>query len=297
MRGIKSTCVDLKIYVKVLISFDINGQILMIQKNEYLMENNEEAIRLDLKTNSAVVEKRAIWAGIKPGMRVADICFGSGKTTAILNKLVQPKGSVIGIDGSEMRMEYARKTYAAEGIEFKVKDIREPLIDLGMFDFVWVRFVLEYYRAENFEIVKNISSIVKPGGILCLIDLDQNCLNHYGMPQRLEKTLFSLIKALEEKADFDPFAGRKLYSFLYDLDYTNIDIDLTAHHLIFGELNDTDAFNWLKKVEVAPKKINYKFEEYNGYEEFLNEFRAFFTNPKRFTYTPVISCKGIKPKS
>jgi len=264
--------------------------------NEYLMESDEEAYRLDLKTVDSVVEKQALWAGIKPGMRVADIGCGSGKTTAILHKLVQPGGVVVGVDASEKRIAYAKKNYSNEGIEFKRKNILESLEDLGTFDFVWIRFLLEYYRVNSFDIVKNISNIVKPGGILCLIDLDYNCLSHYGLSPKLEGALFVAMKVLEEKANFDPYMGRKLYSFLYDIGYQDIDISVAAHHLIFGELKETDAFNWMKKIEVVARKVDFQFEEYERRnDEFLKEFKRFFTDPRRFTYTPVISCKGNKP--
>ena len=266
-----------------------------MQGNEYLMESDEEALRLDIKTDSKVVEKQVLWAGVKPGMRVADICSGAGKTTSVLRILVQPGGTVVGVDGSEKRIEYAKKHYGTGGIKFKCNDIQKPLDDLGTFDFVWVRFVLEYHRSHNFEIVKNISKIVKPGGILCLIDLDYNCLSHFGLSQKLEKALFYTIKKLEEEANFDPYAGRKLYSHLYSLGYQDIDVDVAAHHLIFGELRDNDAFNWIKKIEVVSKKINFQFEEYKGYKEFIGDFKNFFINPGRFTYTPVISCRGRKP--
>ena len=267
-----------------------------MQVNEYLMESEEEAFRLDIKTNSQVVEKQALWAGITAGMHVADICCGSGKTTSILHKLIQPGGIVIGLDGSEKRIEYAKEHYSAKGIEFKCGDIRNPLDDLGMFDFAWVRFLLEYYLSSSFDIVKNVSEFVKPGGILCLIDLDHNCLSHFGLSPRLEKTIFAIQKFLEEKVNFDTYVGRKLYSFLYDLGYQDINVEVAAHHLIFGELKDADAFNWMKKFEVISRKINFHFEEYDGgYEEFMEEFKKFFADPRRFTYTPVICCRGRKP--
>lgn len=260
------------------------------------MESDEEALRLDLKTDDKVVEKQALWAGIKPGMRVADIGCGSGITTFYLNKLVQPNGEAIGVDISEQRTRHAQKHYSSTGIEFTFKNFYEPLDNLGMFDFIWVRFVLEYHRSKSFDIVKNLSNILKPGGILCLIDLDYNCLTHYGLSQKLEKTVFEILSTLEKKFDFDPYTGRKLYSYLYDLGYRNIDVDLSPHHLIFGKLKQTDAFNWNKKVEVAVKNSGYQFEEYEGgYEEFFKEFKHFFADPRRFTYTPVISCRGCKP--
>jgi len=263
----------------------------------YLMESDEETSRLEIKTDGKAVKRQALWAGIKPGMRVADICCGSGKTTSALLKVVQPGGTVVGVDCSEKRIQYAQEHYGVKGIEFKSKDIRRPLDDLGMFDFVWVRFVLEFYCSSSFEMVKNMSSIVKPGGMLCLVDLDHNCLNHYGLSRKLEKTLFSLMKFVEKKADFDPYAGRKLYSHLYRLGYQDMKIDVKAHHLIYGDLKDNDAFNWMKKIEVfSEKKINFRFEEYDGgYKEFLEDFKRFFTDPGRFTYTPIISCRGRKP--
>lgn len=268
----------------------------MLDDFDYLMESDEEAYRLDIKTEELAVEKQALWAGLKPGMRVADICCGSGKTTSIFFDLIQPEGTAVGIDGSDKRIRYAQEHYRKEGIDYITRNIKGPLDDLGQFDFVWLRFVIEYFRSNALAIIQNVSQIVKPGGILCLVDLDHNCLNHYGLSERLERTLFDLVKSLEERANFDPYAGRKLYSHLYRLGYKDIEVDVGAHHLIYGELKERDAFNWLKKIEVASAKLNYEFKEYpGGYEEFLQEFIKFFTDPKRFTYTPLISCRGIKP--
>ncbi len=264
--------------------------------HNYLMESDEEALRLDLKTDQDEVENQARWAGINPGMRVADLGCGSGKTSYVLNKLVQPSGETLGIDFAEQRVKYAQDHYRDGNLKFLCKDIREPLNEIGMFDFIWIRFVLEYYRSTSFKILNNIFSILKPGGIICLIDLDHNCLNHFGMSRRLENAIFGVMHTLENRANFDPFVGRKLYSYLYDMGCTDIRVCLDSHHLIFGELNETEAFNWMKKVEVAGKKAGYPFEEYEkGYEEFFEEFKRFFSDPRRFTYTPVICCSGRKP--
>ena len=261
----------------------------------YLMESDEESVRLDLKTDGTLVEKQALWAGIKPGMRIADLGCGAGKTTFHLNKLAQPRGWTVGVDSAPQRILYAESHYSHPGIEYLCRDIRQPLEDIGMFDFIWVRFVLEYYRLESFEIVKNISKILKPGGIMCLIDLDCNCLRHFGFSRRLEKVLLDLMHALEERFNFDPYVGIKLYSYLYDLGYQEIDVDVTTHNLIFGEMKGTDYFNFAKKVEIAAKLSGYQFVGFeDGYEGFLKEFNDYFSDLRRFTYTPLISCRGIK---
>jgi ubiquinone/menaquinone biosynthesis C-methylase UbiE len=265
-------------------------------ESEYLMESEDESLRLEIKTDWKTIKKQASWAGLKPGMRVIDIGCGSGKPTYYLNKIVESRGSVIGIDNSLKRIEYAQKNYSGVNIEYKCRDFRSPLSDLGKFDFIWIRFVLEYFRSSSLKIVENVSKILSPGGILCLIDLDHNCLNHYGHSAKLERTIFGVMQTLQKEADFDPFAGRKLYSYLFDLGYEEINIDLQPHHLIFGKLRETDAFNWMKKAEVAARKSGYQFEEYEGgFEEFFDEFKDFFYSKRRFTYTPIIACRGRKP--
>ena len=262
----------------------------------YLMEGDNEALRLDVKTNAKTAEKRALWAGIKPGMRVADLGCGAGKTTFYLNKLAKPNGNTVGVDIAKQRIEYAKNHYNDKSIEYLTADIRKPLDKLGLFDFIWVRFVLEYFLKESFEIVKNISNILKPGGILCLIDLDCNCLRYFGLPERLEKATSGLMKCLEDNCNFDPFVGVKLYSFLYDLDFKDIDVSLSAHNLIFGELKENEKFNWAKKAEMAGKNSGYTFEEYGGdFDKFMEEFKVFFRDPRIFTYTPLIACRGVKP--
>jgi SAM-dependent methyltransferase len=263
----------------------------------YLMENNEEAIRLDLKTDPDLVRKQALWCGVRPGLRVLDLGCGSGKTTAVLHGMVLPEGSVVGVDYSADRIAYAEEHYGGkEGINFFACDLTGPLEGLGQFDLIWVRFVLEYFRRESLPIVKNLRKLLKPGGCLCLLDLDYNCLSHYELPERIAALLPDLMARLEEKYNFDTHAGRKLYSYLFDAGYENIQMELTAHHLIYGKVRTEDLFNWLKKVEVAAARLDGFFNRYpGGYPAFFSDFKSFFLDERRFTYTPLIMCKGDRP--
>jgi ubiquinone/menaquinone biosynthesis C-methylase UbiE len=268
----------------------------MKNDRQYLMEDEQESVRLDLKTDPEAVEKQALWAGIKPGMRVADLGCGAGITTFHLNRLVQPDGQVTGIDIAQQRIDYAKTHYNDECIEYVFADIRKPLDDLGHFDFIWVRFVLEYYLNGSFEIVKNISRNLKPGGILCLIDLDCNCLRHFGLPERLRQATFGVMNWLEKNFNFDPYVGVKLYSFLYDLGFVDIDVNLSAHNMFFGELKENEKFNSMQKAQIAGRNSGYPFEEYDGnIDEFLEEIKTFFNDSRVFYYTPLIACRGRKP--
>jgi 2-polyprenyl-3-methyl-5-hydroxy-6-metoxy-1,4-benzoquinol methylase len=272
-----------------------SGAASAVSSPAYFMESEEESLRLDVKTNTEVVEEQGRWAGAVPGMRVLDLGCGAGKTTHILHRLVQPGGEVVGIDHSQPRIDFATNHYAETGIDYLLRDARGLLSDLGGFDLVWIRFLLEYYEQLSYGIAKNGHALLNPGGTLCLIDLDHNCLGHFGACERLERTMRSMVFAMQRQNGFDPFVGRKLYSFLYDLGCVDIEVRMSAHHLIYGELSETDRFNWLAKAEAVRDVPELFANDYTGgYEEFRRELVAYLEHPRRFIYTPLIMCKGRK---
>ena len=76
-------------------------------------------------------------------------------------KLVQPGGSTVGVDISKQRIDYAQSHYQDDSIKFYLGDIRKSLEQYGLFDFIWVRFVLEHFRKNAYEIVKNMTTILE----------------------------------------------------------------------------------------------------------------------------------------
>ena len=62
------------------------------KKTSYLMENSEEALRLELKTDPEAVHIQANWCGVQPGMHVLDAGCGPGKVTSILYEFTRPRG-------------------------------------------------------------------------------------------------------------------------------------------------------------------------------------------------------------
>ncbi len=261
------------------------------------MESPDEEIRLELKTNPEAVREQARWCGVRPGMAVLDAGCGPGLVTRILHAMVTPHGCITGVDYSKKRIAYAAGKYGdVEGIEFVEHDLREPLPYCEKFDLVWARFVLEYNRNELSRIVANLSETLKPGGRLCLLDLDNNCLNHFPLPRDMGKTLLRILETLESDYNFDPSVGRKLYTLVYDLGYKDIQVEMRAHHLIYGRLIDRDYFNWMKKVEMITCREAALFKDYpEGAGGFFRDFQDFFQDPRRFTYTPLIMCRGTKP--
>lgn len=266
----------------------------------YLMEHAEEHLRLEIKTDPESVKRQASWAGIRSGMRILDVGCGSGVTTSALADLVGEEGEVVGLDFSEERLFAARKKFGRENVKFICHDIRKPFLDEKKYDAVWMRFLLEYFREEQKQVIVNSVSSLVDGGIVCLVDLDNNSLCHDGHNERLQNTLNDIMARLESSFNFDPYAGRRLYGHLCDLGFKNLSCNLEAHHLIYGNLEEKDSYNWLKKIEIAAIKSGCDFSRYYGsdkagaFQEFLCDFRTYFGDKKRFCYTPLIMCRGQK---
>lgn len=270
----------------------------------YLMENPDEEIRLQVKTDPEIVIRQATWAGFAPGMNILDVGCGAGVTTAALARLAGPEGTAVGIDSSAERITAAQDKFAQDNTRFEIHDITSPL-DMGVqFDAIWVRFILEYFRDNQQQIISNLLPALKPGGILCLADSDCNSMLHHGLSERLQATIEDIMQRLEANFNFDPYAGRKLYSHLFDLGFRKLRVMMEPHHLIYGELNESDAYNWRRKIELGAEQSGCRFEAYDSdefshfpsrYEAFRDEFSRFFASPRRFTYTPLIIARGLKP--
>jgi ubiquinone/menaquinone biosynthesis C-methylase UbiE len=269
-----------------------------LSNQPYFPESEHELDRLENKTDSQAVIDQATWAGLKPGMRVLDVGCGPGVTTSTLAQCVGASGSVVGVDRSRERVDYAQSNYGQSNVSYVCRNFFDDLGDLGSFDFVWIRFVLEYFNRESFQLVSHVANVIKPGGIFCLADLDQNCMNHYGVSERLEKTFQEIAEAQISKNNFDPFVGRKLFSYLHDLGFQNLNADVRMHHLVFGDLSEFNRWNWWHKIELACRRSGLSFEDYeDGFAGFEREFIAYFSDPRRFAYTPLILARGQKPLS
>ena len=96
--------------------------------------------------------------------------------------------------------------------------------------------------------------------------------------------------------NFDPYAGRKLPTYMYELGFEDIRVDVRMHHLVYGELSEFNRWNWWQKIELAANRSGWTFEDYeDGFTGFEREFTEYFKNPRRFAYTPLIIVRGVKP--
>jgi SAM-dependent methyltransferase len=112
-------------------------------------------------------------AGLRPGMRVADLGCGVGMVTALLADLVGPAGSVVGIDSSAAQLAHARERLNTDGahIRFVRASATATGLPRGSFDLVYCRFFL-IHLPDPERALREMCALLKPDGILVCEDGD-----------------------------------------------------------------------------------------------------------------------------
>jgi ubiquinone/menaquinone biosynthesis C-methylase UbiE len=108
--------------------------------------------------------------GLEPGMRVLDVCCGTGASALPAAKAVGKEGKVIGVDLSENLMVLARqkaKALQLENIEFLKADMTELPFEQGSFDAVIIVFGI-FFVPDMEGQVRKLWRLVRPGGQLAV---------------------------------------------------------------------------------------------------------------------------------
>jgi ubiquinone/menaquinone biosynthesis C-methylase UbiE len=259
------------------------------------MESKVEAERLLQKSDEASSREQLVLTGLSRGMTAVDAGGGAGFVTRIIADLVGDHGKAIILDQSGDRLEAARAYCQPFGhIDFIQTSLEKILLPDASVDYIWCRFVFEYLKDPK-TTFKEFIRIAKPGAKIVVADLDYNCMSHYPLEPRLEIQLREIASELERTKFWDPYAGRKIYSYYAENGLSDVQVRLIPHHLIYGESNPRDIANWKQKLEIIDQltkagTIRLSFD----LEKFKTEFFKFFENPNRFSYSPLILVEGRK---
>ena len=146
--------------------------------SEYALTLSEaELVRYQLMAETAVRMEGDLWAasGIVEGAVVADVGCGPGAVSVVLARLVGPAGRVLAVDQDPRAVEAAREAAARAGaasVSVEVGDAHDTGLAPGSVDVVMIRHVLAHNGGREEDIVAHAASLVRPGGVVYLADID-----------------------------------------------------------------------------------------------------------------------------
>jgi ubiquinone/menaquinone biosynthesis C-methylase UbiE len=127
--------------------------------------------------------------GVKAGMVVAEVGAGRGRYVVRMAARVGVSGKVYANDIDEEKLEYLRKRCERDSInnvETILGKVDDPLLPEGTCDLVYL--INTYHDLdEPVELMRNITSALKPGGLLVVIenDSEKSTSTHHRIEQQV----------------------------------------------------------------------------------------------------------------
>src|SRR5262249_24083985 len=116
---------------------------------------------------------------------------------------------------------------------------------------------------------------------------------HYPEDPELQTTLEQVLKGLAETG-FDPFVGRKLFSFARNAGLRNLNVQSECYHLIVGESDPTILSHWELKLEIARPCLEQMLGSRQAAAQ-IRRFLDYLNRPDTLTYSNVFTVTGEKP--
>lgn len=184
----------------------------MSQATAYVLGSDDaEIARLDGQAGSIAGATEALLraAGIGGSMRVLDLGTGLGHVAFQVADLLEPDGSVVGVDQAERLLEIAERRRAAAGVknvEFVHSDARtfsasEP------FDAVVMRLLL-FHLPDREAVLRRSLEALRPGGTMVLVEFDIGVMRTEPETPLVESVRV-WIEAAFRSAGADPRIGAK----------------------------------------------------------------------------------------
>ena len=253
-------------------------------------QNESELERLQRQASTTLSLEQAILrqVGLAEGMNVLDLACGPGILSGAMAQIVNP-GCVTGVDLSEELISVAKKHNETQGISnvsFQTGNVYDLHLSADSFDFVYARFLFQHLESPE-TALQNIIRVMKPSGILCAVDVDDDWLMLYP-----ESELF---RSFTEKAGVgqklhggDRSVGRKFNSYFQKagLKNTRTRINtITSHDL--GLKNFLDITTGFKLEQLLP-------EDYEEGVSQLQQIYAAAENPVAWGAVGVFIATGVK---
>jgi SAM-dependent methyltransferase len=179
-----------------------------------LGHGDDELVRLKVQAGliESITKRWLLEAGIKTGMRVLDVGSGAGDVALLAAELVGATGEVVGTDRATAPLAMATQRARARSfhnVRFLKCSPSETKFD-EPFDAVVGRYVL-MYQADPVEMVRNLVTHLRPGGIAFFHEPYRDGIRSYPPVPSYDRA-WQLVDEALRATDADPIMGIKLHA-------------------------------------------------------------------------------------
>jgi SAM-dependent methyltransferase len=206
-------------------------------KGDYVLATGEAAanrLRILHSVYGPGARRVLLQAGIRPGMRVADLGSGTGMVTQLLAELVGPTGEVVGVDYNGDQVEQARALLPA-GLS-NVSFVKASATDTGLpresFDLVYSRFLLIHLTDPELAL-REMYGLLKPSGVLVVEDGDLTTAG--SEPPSSLQAFSNLFGRLGPTWGVDYTLGRRLFQMVLAANFASPQITFNQPVIANGE--------------------------------------------------------------
>lgn len=157
-----------------------------------------------------------------PGSLVLEAGCGVGAQTVTLAQK-SPDARFMSVDISQDSVaEAARRTRNAgiRNVEFRQGDIWNLPFEPGMFDHVFVCFVLEHLSRPS-DALKTLGTLLRPGGTMTVIEGDHGSAFYHPASEAAQKAILCQVE-LQRRAGGNALVGRQLFPLLTEAGFRAI---------------------------------------------------------------------------
>jgi ubiquinone/menaquinone biosynthesis C-methylase UbiE len=254
-----------------------------------------------LRTQEKIIweheREKLAWHGMRPGLRIADICCGLGDFAILLQRDFRPD-YLVGVDHSKPFLRYAWQLvsdFGLENIEYQYGDAAALLLPDNAFDFVSCRLSLQVFH-EPERIVHELFRICRPGGRIYLTNEMMSGVIGYPNEDAIRKGYLRFLE-LCRMVGMDLDIGLKTRSILQGVGLEDVKVDLIS---ITNMNTDGQDFarvveSWLKTAKQMAATAGAEPELYEDVSTGLQAHIQAITSPNGFAMWPIYSGSGRKP--
>jgi SAM-dependent methyltransferase len=265
----------------------------MNKTSDYIMEHAREAQRLLDKVDADAWIEKFIEPHLAAVRSFLSVGCGPGVFLRELAKSY-PQMDVVGVDVSASRIRDAeRRLHGLPNARVCLGDAKSLPFEANSFDLVFSRFLMEYVPDKR-GAVREMARVCSPGGTVLLQDLDGQLVWHFPEDPELQTATERVLSCLASTG-FDPFVGRKLFSFCQGAQLTDVRVQVDPYHLYAGSIDEKEFANWRAKLEIARAQIRTALGSDQAAERFSGRFLAYLRNPETLTYSCLFTVTANKP--